>query len=236
MILESGFFDSVGEDRKYNAEDFSNLINGIVLDGIFPVFGGAFACSPDGANLKVKVAPGRAWFNGKWVLNPNIAELTHTAGGVIDRVDTVVIRVNLNDRTTSLVILEGTPSAPVLTKSGGIFEYPLCNVTIPKTSGVIGTITDRRGTNDCPYSMVNSSLQAINIDSLYSQWQTSFENWQEDEKHEFELWVDTIRDILDETAAGNLQNQIDLINQTRPKIIISSNTPPVENGVIWIKV
>lgn len=50
-------------------------------------------------------------------------------------------------------------------------------------------------------------------ESAFENWEQnqedSFESWSNDQKATFIAWVDTIRDILDETTAGHLQNEID---------------------------
>ena len=42
-----------------------------------------------------------------------------------------------------------------------------------------------------------------------NQQKENFTNWQQAVKNEFTAWVDTIKNILDEAAAGHLQNEID---------------------------
>jgi len=52
--------------------------------------------------------------------------------------------------------------------------------------------------------------QETSFENWESQQEENFETWSDDQKATFLAWVETIRDILDETTAGHLQNEIDL--------------------------
>lgn len=41
----SGFFDSINGDRRYNAEDFGRMFDGLITDGIVAGYGDAFSVS-----------------------------------------------------------------------------------------------------------------------------------------------------------------------------------------------
>ena len=54
MAVTSGFFNSVDGDRKYRAEDFAAIFDGIVEDGIYKGVGTNFAATATGG-LNVSV-------------------------------------------------------------------------------------------------------------------------------------------------------------------------------------
>lgn len=72
--LKFGFFNSKNGDRMYEADAFSNFLEGLINDGIYDTIGDKFHVKPaDGQtaeNLAVTVGTGRAYFNHKWIENP----------------------------------------------------------------------------------------------------------------------------------------------------------------------
>ena len=67
MEISSGFFNAVEVngvmDRTYNAEDFGNMLHGVISEGIFKNFGNAFQVTKDTSN-NILVGTGRAWLSG----------------------------------------------------------------------------------------------------------------------------------------------------------------------------
>ena len=69
MAVRSGYFNSRGGDRKYNAEDMSQYFRGLITHGVLQNFGGKFMVVENGG-MSVKVKTGRAYFSdGKWMEN-----------------------------------------------------------------------------------------------------------------------------------------------------------------------
>ena len=106
---KSGFFNSSGGDRVYDASDFAGYFAKLVTNGIFYV---------DTNNLKVTasdgmhvlVAPGSAWIRGYAYENTLPLELTlATANGAQPRIDRVVLRMSAVDRNIALAIKTGAP-------------------------------------------------------------------------------------------------------------------------------
>lgn len=202
MAVTYGFYNSVGGDRKYNAEQMGQIFDGIINDGVFNSVGRAFAVTPS-SGMVISVGAGRAWFNHTWTYND--APITLTVGtapvGSLKRIDAVVIEVDENDRENSIKIIAGTenvtPLRPSLVDSDGVHQYALAYITID--AGVT-TITREMiisvvGT-DTPF--VTGPLETVSVTELYNYWRT-----------EFETWFDHLQDELDSNQAANLQHQID---------------------------
>lgn len=169
MTVTSGFFDSVTGDRTYNASQFTSIFDGVIIDGIFQNFGGAWAVTPS-SGLSVSVASGRAWFLKTWTLNDSAAVLTHDAADVIlNRIDIVALEIDLRVgvRANKLTIVKGTPGSvpvpPTLLSDADHAQYPLAQVSIPAnlTTITAGHITNKRGTTDCPWAA--GLINAMNI-------------------------------------------------------------------------
>lgn len=218
MSVTSGFFNSIGNDRRYNAEQMSAIFDGIINDGVLINIGTVFGVSAAGGNV-ITVGAGRAWFNSTWLLNDTLLPLTiPTSEVLLDRIDAVVIEI---DRTTAIrsgniKIIKGTPAStpqkPAMVKTDYIHQYPLAYITVKSQSTAIvqANIENRIGTSDCPY--VTSVLKSTNIDNLIAQWQDEWENWSENEQDNFYEWIDSLKDVINANAAANLAHQIYQIN------------------------
>ena len=112
MALESGFFNSVGGDRLYNADDMSRYFEHILSNGIFKRIYRCFEVSPaDGMTLSV--APGAGLINCRWFRAAAAETVTIPAAhAVLPRFDIVVARLDTSDsvRAITLQVVSGTPA------------------------------------------------------------------------------------------------------------------------------
>lgn len=223
MAVTYGFYNSVNGDRKYNAQQFGKMFDGLIGDGIYATIGTAMMVKAS-TGMEVVVGTGRAWFNQTWTENDSLLVVEIPQSELLlDRIDAIVLRVSQTDdtRTNSIEVVKGTPSSeepakPVLKKENDIYEYPLCYIFVERgaTEIIQSNITNTVGTSECPF--VTGIIETINIDGLIAQWQDEWDRWvndtvfefEKDRQKEFDLWFDTIREQLDEDTAGNLQNQI----------------------------
>jgi len=203
MTVTYGFYDSLTNDRRYNAMQFSSLLDSIIRDGVFMSIGTALAVT-SGTGLHVAVGVGRAWFNHTWTYNDSslVLDIT-TPHAVLDRIDTVVLETNSDQgtRANSIKVIAGTPASspvpPTLTHTASINQYPLADLYIGNqiTSIDQQSITNRVGTTTCPF--VTGILETLDIDTLVAQW-----------GDDFNTWFTYLQNELDSNQAANLQAQI----------------------------
>lgn len=154
MAQRSRFFDSVAGDRTYTSDAWAQVIAGIIGDGV--VSGGNELAvsenSPQG--MSVLVATGKAFVQGYFFECYSASEVVaiSAADASNPRIDRVVVRRDLTNRTAVLAVLTGTPAAsptaPALTQNAaGNWEIPLAQVLVPASAVVIANanITDERG-------------------------------------------------------------------------------------------
>lgn len=203
MAITSGFFNSMNRDRRYNAEQMSQIFNGIITDGVFDNVGDLFMSVP-GTGLEVLVKSGRAWFDGTWTYNNDLYSLKIEEADIsLPRRDAVVLEVNFSDdvRRNSLKIVTGTPASsipkPELTNTDKIHQHVLAYVTVrpSATSITPADIENVVGTEECPF--VTGILETASIDDLYQQWEYQFQEWFKD-----------VQSSLDGDTAGKLLNMI----------------------------
>lgn len=204
MSLTYGFYNSIANDRVYDAVQVSSIFDGIIKDGVFMSIGTALLVTP-GTGLSIEVGEGRAWFNHTWTHNDSIMVLNiDTPDLVYPRIDVVALEIDSSDpvRANNIKVIKGTPGAvpvvPTLSNTLTLHQYPLAHilVAVGATTFAAADITNKVGTTACPF--VTGILGTITLDSIITQWQS-----------QFEIWFDNMKDQLSTDAAGNLQLQID---------------------------
>ena len=206
MAVTSGFFNSVSGDRTYDAPQMGDIFKSIITDGVLSTDGDQFIVTQNANNdMTILVGSGKAWSLGKW-LNNDSAELLVISDSfaTLNRIDTIVLDFDLRDQTrdNTIQIVEGTlaasPVPPTLVNDVDHVQLPLADIYVGAAVTEItqGNITNRVGTNDCPFA--TSLLDHVSADALIGQW-----NFQ------FYEWFNNLQDELDSNQASNLQAQID---------------------------
>lgn len=214
MALTFGFYNSLNNDRRYDALQMSSLFDGVIGDGVFSTIGTALRVTPAGG-MTVAVGEGRAWFNHTWTNNDSELVLSiDEADLVLGRVDSIVLEVDSSEdvRANSIKVVTGLPDQnpypfqPIHTETK--HQYVLALVTVPAELAEItdANISNMVGLSNCPF--VIGAVTTLGIDGIVSRWEREFDNW-----------FNNIQEQLGEDPAGNLQNQID---EDRKKI---SNIP-----------
>lgn len=185
-MITCGFYNSIGDDRLYDALDVSRIFDGIINDGIYMSIGTCMRVTAiEGNNLMaVNVGIGRAWFNHTWTLNDSILRLEIPISEIVlNRIDAVVLEVSNdpNIRNNTIKVVKGTPSKtptrPTMINTELTKQYPLAFVDVSAGVRSIRTanITNMVGTSSTPY--VTGIIETINIDSLVAQWGDQWREW-----------------------------------------------------------
>lgn len=180
---KSSFFNSVSGDRTYKAEDWANYFASIIGNGVFPLPStGLQVVVDEGMNIKVKA--GKAWINGYFYNNTTDLTVTiATADGVLNRIDRIVVRWDLTNRTitaeTKSSTASASPSAPALQRDADIYELCLADVYVAAgVTAIAGSaITDQRlNTSIC--GVVAGVINTIDTTAFNAQLQAWFTEYQ----------------------------------------------------------
>lgn len=225
-------FNSVSGDRKFKAEDWAWYFGTFIGNGVFPKPETGLQVVVN-ADMKVTVKEGKAFINGYAFKNASDYEITlDTADGALGRIDRVIVRWDLTKRDIYIEVLKGTVSAnPVpqdITRNTEIFDLVIADILVSKgvTSIAQANITDQRyNSNLC--GIVKGTIEEIDASALTAQFEDFTNRYQEEKLAEFEEWVESIKDVLGEDAAGNLQLQIDehVNNNDNPHNITAEQIP-----------
>lgn len=200
-----GFFNSVNNDRLYNADTMSSIFEGLITDGVYESVGNKLAVQPN-SGMTVQIATGRGWFGKRWVNNDSAHLLTLDASDVtLNRYAAICIRVNTNDDTRSAVpyikysSFATNPTKPAMTRSEAIKEYCLAYILIKAGATSINEadIEDTRSdTSLCGW--VTGLIDQLDTRTLYTQFTAMFNEWfnalQNDANASYAEFNDTFND------------------------------------------
>lgn len=229
-------FNSVAGDRKYKAEEFRQYFSQLIGNGV--IYKSAEELKAyEGGGMSVIVRAGGAFIEGAGYINTSDIMLTlGTADGALSRIDRIVVRNDYTNRKTYIAVKKGAysaqPQAPVLTRNADAYEIAIADVLVKGGTVSItqAAITDTRLNKDL-CGIVTGVIEQVDTTELYNQFEEYFKEfksqyiadvedwtemqeksiteWETQQKADFAAWVEEIRQILDETAAGNLQNEIE---------------------------
>jgi len=229
MAFTFGFYNSVGGDRRYNAEHFQNVFDGLIRDGVYAAVENIFATRP-GDGLQVVVDTGRAWLSKTWNHNSAPFPINITPPDVtLPRIDTVCIEVNHeeNVRGNRIRVIQGipasTPQPPTLVRSELVNQWPLADITVrPNASAFTALdINILVGTPRMPF--VTGIIQTHTIESLWDQWQAHFDVWFEESQFAFNVWFAEVMAIMGDDVATMLLNRIQTLEGRQTPILLGGS-------------
>lgn len=209
-------------DRPVNSEFLRKVFAQYFSDGVFYKPETALQVVAD-TGMQVVVEPGACHIQGAMGIEENRRTLVVQASEEMDRIDTVVARLDLTlaVRSIDLYILKGlaseNPQAPALTRDSTTWELGLANLFVAKNTATISQqrITDTRlDTSRC--GQVMTPLQTPDWAPYFAQLQAVIaaqadagSNQMEEWQAAFEVWFEHVKGQLSEDAAGHLQVQVD---------------------------
>lgn len=230
MAESSGFFNAElvnGKyDREYLAKHFAKYFSLFIANGVFPnPSDGLQLFENTTADMNVLMHPGYGWINGYWYgLDGNLTLAIEPADGVLNRIDSIMVRWDQEQRKITAKVIKGTPAsqptAPSVTRNADFYDLCVAQIRVDAGTTKImqSMITDTR-MNSSLCGIVTGVVKSIDTTTLFEQYQAAlrefqntrmkdFDEWQAQEKSDFDTWFATIQDILDKDTAGNLLNLI----------------------------
>lgn len=215
MAETSGFFRSVSGDRKYTTDWLAKWVSSFISNGVYD---GELAVTA-GDGMTVTLPAGKAWINGYYYRNDAPITLPITnADGVLHRKDTIVLRWDVNERSITAQVIKGafaiSPVAPTIVRTAEQYDLKIAEISIPAGTTAItpALITDTRlDTAVC--GIVTGVIDQVDTTTFYNQIAADLAQFKSTQQADFEVWFDSIKDILDESTAGNLLNMIDAVSE-----------------------
>lgn len=176
MAETSGFYPSVSGDRAYTTDFWADFIAALVTTG---VYNGDLAVIP-GTGMQVIIPAGRAMITGHLYVNDADLPLTvATASGTLPRIDTVVLRHDVNTRATNAMVVTGTaaanPVVPALVRTAEQYDIRLAVISIPAGATVVNVsmIRDTR-LDKTVCGIVTGVVQQLDTSAIAAQLDNFF--------------------------------------------------------------
>lgn len=223
-----GFFDAdmfineEGEeqfDRVYLAAQFAAYFASFIGNG---VFGGKSnelqVITAPTPQMQVVVYGGQGYINGYWYENTDALALPlELADGVLNRIDSIVLRWGSSERTMWLAVKKGVPSSnpmpPPVQRSADYFELQLATVSVKAGTISISKsmITDTRlDTSVCGF--VVGLIKQFDTTAFGIQLQTFINEYIARTEAEYDEYMLTIEE-LEQMARDAYQTFLDLLEQ-----------------------
>lgn len=197
-----GFFDAnlVGEeyDRVYLAAQFAAYFASFIGNGVYAEHSNQLqVVAMPTPQMQVGVEKGQGWINGYWYENTDTMYLPiEVADGVLNRIDSIVLRLGFTERNMWLMVKKGTPAvnpiAPEVTRTTDYYDLQLATVSIPASSIRItqAQIQDTRMNQDvCGW--VTGVVKQLDTTTLFNQFETYFQEFKENNQADYEEWTET---------------------------------------------
>ena len=185
--MRSGFFNSINGDRKYDADDISNYFLKLISNGVFATPANSMQIQAT-SGMKVKVTPGWAFINCKWLRLDNDYYITLDKADVrYDRVDRIVLRLDPSDdvRAITIQVKKGEVKEKNTIKNlervkNGVWELSLGYVWVHANAAEIrqsNIIDERANTEVCGF--VTGLIDQIDTTNLFAQYDDAFSEFME---------------------------------------------------------
>ena len=201
MSVTYGFFNSVNGDRTYNADQMSEYFKGLVGNGVFENVGGGLqvlAANPN--DMTVKVQPGRALIDCKWLESTAVETLTLRSYATYSYYVAVIIRLDYSTRTMAITTKNGVistnPIRPTMTNTDTVKEICLAMVYLGKgvTSISQANIEDYRASSMCGW--ITGLIDQVDTSALFTQWQTAYRTYYNTMRSQFNEWFSALTEDL----------------------------------------
>ena len=181
---KSSFFNSISGDRRYKAEEWAEYFASFISNGVFPNPSTGLQVLASNSMI-ITVNTGKAWINGYFYFNTSNLTITlDNADGVLNRIDRVVVRWDLQDRVISVQVKKGTysatPSAAAIQRDADAYELVLADIYMGAGAVSVSqaNITDQR-LNSTLCGLVVGTVGELDTTAFSAQLQGWFELYQE---------------------------------------------------------
>ena len=205
--INGGFFNSVGNDRTYTADDMNRPYKRVITEGIFATPQGTPSTDlkVQSANnaMNIIVKAGEGLLGGRWFESPSDIVITVPANnGVNPRRDSVIIQIDnrQSGRVPNIIYREGTPSSnpqvPDLSTNSNVVEKRVANIYVAAGASNINddAITDLRGSSEIAW--ITSLINQVDTSTLYDQYRAAYDAYYQRETELFNAFMETLTSEL----------------------------------------
>lgn len=170
----SGFFNG---DQEYGQEEFNRYFDNIYESGVSINDDNTMSLGVVATSEGVQISKGFSIVKGFYLYNDSEKVINITRDIYYDRIDRIVVRLNLSNSKVSIELKQGVagskPVAPNLQRDSMIYELSLAQVLVPKSGSFI--VTDERHRQELCGAIRPKNLTEFN--QMLSGFQLQFDRW-----------------------------------------------------------
>ena len=170
-----GFFNG---NNNYGQEELARYFSNIYENGVNVTSSDMGMKVTRYSSTQLRVDTGFSIVNGYYLYQDTTKTIQVTKNSNYDRIDRVVIRLDVSNMNVSIELKQGTasskPTAPALTRTTSIYELSLAQIYVSSSSGIT-TITDERyNTSYCgairPKNLSEFNAMMTGFNSRFDTW------------------------------------------------------------------
>lgn len=170
-----GFFNG---QNNYGQEELARYFSNIYENGINVTSSDMGMKVTRYSSTSLRIATGFAIVNGYYLYQDVTKSITITKNSTYDRIDRIVVRLDVSNMTVSIELKQGTaasnPVAPSLTRTTSIYELSLAQIYVNKSSGIT-TVTDERYNENLCGAIRPKNLTEFN--AMMTGFKDRFDTW-----------------------------------------------------------
>lgn len=170
----SGFFNG---DQEYGQEEFNRYFDNIYESGVSVNSDNTMTLGVVATAIGVEVTSGFSIVKGFYLYNDSTKVLNITRDTNYDRIDRIVVRLNLSTSKVSIELKQGIAGsksvAPELQRDNLVYELSLAQVLIPRSGNYI--VTDERYRQDLCGAIRPKNLTEFN--NMIKVFTEQFDKW-----------------------------------------------------------
>lgn len=177
-----GFFNG---SNNYGQEELARYFSNIYENGVNITNSDMGMKVTRYSSTDLKVAIGFSIVNGYYLYQDVIKTITVDKDATYNRIDRVVVRLDVSNMTVGIELKQGTasskPTAPSLTRTSSVYELSLAQIYVDSSNG-IKSVTDERYDSNLCGAIRPKNLSEFN--SMMTGFNNRFNTWFEQQQGE----------------------------------------------------
>lgn len=175
--MNSVFFNSKNGDRKYDYTDWCRYFSQFITNGVFAEPATAMQVQAIGG-MQVRTAEGSAFVEGHAAYADGSDKLELSMGGATDRIDSIILRLDMEQRRIYPTVIEGKTAVEAIVRDGTFYDLALAEVEVTAN---LYEVTQAQIKDTRMYEQVcgfaTGIIKQINTSELFAQYQAAWNDF-----------------------------------------------------------
>lgn len=167
--------------NNYGQEELARYFSNIYENGINVTSSDMGMKVTRYSSTSLRIATGFAIINGYYLYQDVTKSITVTKDSTYNRIDRVVVRLDVSNMTVSIELKQGTasskPTAPSLMRTTSIYEISLAQIYVDSSNGITSVTDERYDSNLCgairPKNLTEFNAMMTGFKEKFDTWFTN---------------------------------------------------------------